>query len=166
MITPKDAQAVLRDGLARASSEDKRVFLKFGAPWCGWCHELDNWMAKPEIAAIFDRDFVTVRVDIDRMTHGKELLTQYRPSEKGGIPWFAIVDSKGQALGTSDGPAGNIGYPFKPEEIEHFMTLITKESRRLDATDRDRLRDSLQDAAKRIEKEIEARRAAASAEKG
>ena len=29
-----------------------RVFLHFGAPWCGWCHRLENWMAKPEVAAI------------------------------------------------------------------------------------------------------------------
>ena len=82
-VTAKDAEIVLRDGLSRASSEDKRVFLKFGAPWCGWCHKLDDWMAQPEIAAILDRDFVTVRVDIDRMTHGKEVLHQFRPSDRG-----------------------------------------------------------------------------------
>ena len=31
------------------------------------------------------------------------------------------------------GPNGNIGYPFKPEEIDHFMSVITKEGRRIDA---------------------------------
>ena len=133
-VPAKDAEAVLRDGLARASSEDKRVFLTFGAPWCGWCHQLADWLAQPEIASILDRDFVIVRIDIDRMTHGKDVLTKFRPSEKGGIPWFAVLDAKGKSLGTSDGPQGNIGYPFKPEEIDHFMTLITKEGRRIDAT--------------------------------
>ena len=96
-VPAKDAQDVLRDGLARASSEDKRVFLAFGAPWCGWCHKLRDWMTQPEIADIFDRDFVVVRVDIDRMKNGKDVLSKFRPSQKGGIPWFAVLDSKGGA---------------------------------------------------------------------
>jgi thiol-disulfide isomerase/thioredoxin len=171
-VTPKDADLVLREGLSRAASEDKRVFLKFGAPWCGWCHELDNWMAKPEIAAILDRDLVTVRIDIDRMTSGKDVLKRYRPEEKGGIPWFTILDSKGTALGNSDGPQGNIGYPFKPEEIAHFMSLVEKDCPRIEQGDRDKLLASLKDEAGRIEQEMqvrrkaaEARRAAAAAEK-
>ena len=130
---PRMPKSLLREGLARASSEDKRVFLTFGAPWCGWCHKLADWMAKPEIASILDRDFVIVKVDIDRMTHGKEVMARVRPKPTGGIPWFAVLDSKGKPLGTSDGPQGNIGYPFKPEEIDHFMALITSQSRRIEA---------------------------------
>ena len=162
-VTAKDAEIVLRDGLSRALSEDKQVFLKFGAPWCGWCHKLDDWMNQPEIASILDRDFVTIRVDIDRMTHGKEVLHQFRPSDKGGIPWFAVLDSKGKSLGTSDGPNGNIGYPFKPEEIDHFMALITKEARRIEPAQQERLRQSLKESADRIEKQMKARQAAPAA---
>jgi thioredoxin-related protein len=159
-VAPKDAETVLRDGLSRASSEDKRVFLTFGAPWCGWCHKLADWMAQPEIAAIFDREFVTVRVDTDRMTHGKEVLNRFRPSGKGGIPWFAVLDAKGKSLGDSDGPKGNIGYPFKPEEIDHFMALITKEGGHIDAPSQERLRQSLKENANLIQKEMDARQPA------
>jgi thioredoxin-related protein len=159
-VAPKNADAVLADGLSRAASEDKRVFLTFGAPWCGWCHKLEDWMAQPEIAAIFDREFVTVRVDIDRMTHGKEVLTRFRPSDKGGIPWFAVLDSKGKSLGDSDGPKGNIGYPFKPEEIDHFMALITKQGGHIDSAGQERLRQSLKENADRIQKQMDERAAA------
>jgi thioredoxin-related protein len=159
-VTPKDAEVLLRDGLSRASSEDQRVFLTFSAPWCGWCHQLSDWMNKSDIAAILDRDFVIVKVDIDRMTHGKDLMGQVRPKADGGIPWFAVLDATGKPVSTSDGPQGNIGYPFKPEEIDHFMALITKEGRRIDAGQRDRLRKSLQESAKQIEKPQKARQAA------
>ena len=151
-VTPKDAELVLRDGLARASSEDKRVFLVFGAPWCGWCHHLSDWMNQPEIAGILDRDFVITKIDIERMTHGKDVMSQVRPKANGGIPWFAILDSKGKPAGTSDGPQGNIGYPFKAEEIDHFITLITKGSRRIDAGQLERLRQSLRESAEQIQK--------------
>ncbi len=162
-VAPKDAEVVLRDGLEKASSDDKRVFLAFGAPWCGWCHRLEDWMDQAEIAAILDRDFVIVRVDIDRMTHGKDVLTRFRPSEKGGVPWFAVLDSKGKSLGDSDGPKGNIGYPFKPEEIDHFMALISREGRRIEPAQQQRLRQSLNESAERIDKQMKARQAAPAA---
>ena len=55
---------------ARASSEDKRVFLSFGAPGAaGATSSRTGWPT--EVASILDRDFVIVKVDIDRMTHGK-----------------------------------------------------------------------------------------------
>src|SRR5262249_37854769 len=39
-VAPKvSASDVFEKGLAKASSEDKLVFLHFGAPWCGWCHK-------------------------------------------------------------------------------------------------------------------------------
>ena len=161
MVTPKDAEVVLREGLASASSLDKRVFLTFGAPWCGWCHQLENWLAQPEIASILDRDFLIVKIDIDRMTHGKELMAQVRTKADGGIPWFAVLDSKGKALGTSHGPQGNIGFPFKPEEIDHFMVVIAGQSRRIEAGQQEQLRQSLKESADRITKQQKARQAVA-----
>jgi hypothetical protein len=104
---------------------------------------------------------VIVRVDIDRMNHGKEILTRFRPSEKGGIPWFAILDARGKSLGDSDGPQGNVGYPFKAEEIDHFMSLIAKECRRIEPAQQDKLRQSLKENAGRIQKQMDERRAAA-----
>ena len=102
-IAPKDAKLVLEEALSRASSDDKRVLLTFGDPWCGWCHKLHDWLAQPEIATILDRDFIVAQVDVNRMTGGKDVMSRYRPDASGGIPWFAILDAKGKPLTTSDG---------------------------------------------------------------
>ncbi len=151
-VAPRDARRVVDDALARASSEDKRVFLTFGAPWCGWCHRLHDWMAQPEVATILDRDLVVAQVDIDRMTGGKDVLKAYRPAEGGGIPWFAILDARGKALATSDGPAGNIGYPAKPDEIGHFLAMLKGQAKHLDADQLDRIRKSLEQNAEKIKR--------------
>ena len=128
---------MLHDALARASSEDKKVFLSFGAPWCGWCHRLENFLARPEIPAIMDRDFVVLKIDIDRMKNGKDVMEKYRSAESasGGIPWVRHPDGKGEKLATSDllpGPVKNIGYPAEPKEIDAFMTLIEGQARRIE----------------------------------
>jgi thioredoxin-related protein len=149
-VPAKDAKRVLEEALSRASSDDKRVLLTFGAPWCGWCHRLHDWMAQPEIATILDRDFVIAQVDIDRMTGGKNLQKRYQPASSGGIPWFAILDVQGKSLVTSDGPRGNIGYPGEPEGIDHFLAMVKGQARRIDAGQLGQLRKSLEQAAERL----------------
>jgi thioredoxin-related protein len=147
---PKNAQRVLDEALSRASSEDKRIFLHFGAPWCGWCHKLDDFLARPEIAAIISRDFLDVKIDVDRMTGGQDVLAKFRPDSSGGIPWFAVLDPKGQVLATSDGPKGNIGYPAEPHEIDHFLSMLRKTTRRIEPRQIDRIESVLKDTAKAI----------------
>jgi thioredoxin-related protein len=151
-VPAKDAKLVLDEALARASSDDKRVFLAFGAPWCGWCHRLHDWMAQPEITGILDRDYVITHIDVDRMTGGKEVQKRYQPATSGGIPWYAILDAQGKALATSDGPGGNIGYPAQPQEIAHFLSMLKGQAHRIDAGQLDQIRKSLEEAAERIKR--------------
>jgi len=147
-VAPRtDARAVLDAALARAAAEDKRVFLHFGAPWCGWCHKLDDFLARPEAAAILGADLIDVKIDIDRMTNGTDVMGVYRKDEAGGIPWFVILDGKGAALVTSDGPKGNIGYPAEPHEIDYFLAMLKKTARRMDAGQLDRIEAMLRKAA-------------------
>jgi thioredoxin-related protein len=162
VVEPRVAKAVLGDALDRASSEDKKVFLSFGAPWCGWCHRLENFLARPEIAAIMERDFVVVKIDNDRMTGGKDVMAKYRPadSQSGGIPWFVILDGRGDKLATSDAldaPNKNIGYPATDKEIAAFMGIIEAQHRRMDEGQIKTLRRELEQAGAKIEAEMKQR---------
>lgn len=94
-----------------------------------------------------------MKVDIDRMTGGKDVLQRVRGSEKGGIPWFAILDAEGKTLSTSDGPKGNVGYPFKPEEIEHFISMLKGTRRRMGEDDVATIEAGLRRIAGKIEAE-------------
>jgi thioredoxin-related protein len=164
VVEPKNAQVLLREALARASSEDKKVFLSFGAPWCGWCHRLENFLARPEISSILDRDFVVLKIDIDRMTLGKDVMKRYRPNESGGIPWYVFLDAKGETLATSDALNGqNIGYPFDPKEIDAFMAMVEAHGRRLEPGQVTQIRKSLEKAAQDIKDEQHRRAAQVSA---
>jgi thioredoxin-related protein len=132
-VAPKVvASKVFEEGLAKASTEDKLVFLHFGAPWCGWCHQLDAFLARDDIAPILGREFIDVKLDLDRMTGAREIFNRYNAGTSGGIPWFVFLDPRGTAIVTSEGPKGNIGYPATPEGIEHFIVMLKKAARKLD----------------------------------
>lgn len=166
VVEPKDAETVLRETLARASSDDKKVFLSFGAPWCGWCHRLEDFLAQPEVAAIVARDFVVQKIDVDRMTHGKDIMRRYRPDESGGIPWFVFLDARGTKLATSDIMNGqNVGYPFEPKEIDAFMGTLETQVKHIEPGQLAQLRKALEGNAQAIKEQQERRKAEAAAKR-
>jgi hypothetical protein len=118
-----DAQGLLADALAQARRENKRVLVEQSANWCSWCHVLARYLDRHR--SLVEKDYVWITVD-PRFTHGEEVIKKLRPKPKGGIPWLVILDSDGKPLITSDGPAGNSGYPGEPKELEHFEKMLRK----------------------------------------
>jgi thiol:disulfide interchange protein len=154
---PQDAEQVFVAALAQARDSDRRVFIHLGAPWCGWCRRLESFLAEPRIAEILAKDYVLLKIDLDRMRDAKPVCARRGLKTDAGLPWLAILAADGKLLATSEAPAtsgstgGNIGYPVKPEEIAHFMQMLEKTQRHLDAAQRDLVRNRLTDRAKELE---------------
>lgn len=81
-------------------------------------------MHQPDVAALLAKDFLLVKIDQDRMVGGKELASQLREGQGGGIPWVALYNGKGEKMATSSGPKGNVGCPVDPHEIRQFMNML------------------------------------------
>lgn len=125
------AQAVLAAGLAEARRTDRLVFLHSGARWCGWCRRLELWLEREDIAPIFSRDFVDVKIDVEEMSGGKELMDSYSGGD-AGVPWLAILDPDGTVVVNSIAPNGrNIGSPQAEWEIEHWNTMMRTAAKRI-----------------------------------
>lgn len=151
------AESVLSDGMKRAKDANKIVFLHFGAPWCHWCHKLEDWMARPEINAILAKDFVDVKIDEDRNVGGKDLENRY-VGEPTGIPWFAFINPQTSELlatsvdptATARNPKGqNIGFPTDEAAIAHFGVMLKKSCNNISAAEIDKLLASLKAANKK-----------------
>ena len=140
---PQEALPLLDAALARAQAEQKLVFVHFSAPWCGWCRQLEGWMASEGVRALLAKAFVDLEIDVDRMVGGRDVLVRYLPSGDGGLPWFAFVDPEGKALADSNGAAGNVGFPAKDEEIAHFGAMLRKSAAKLQEAEIETLLGSL-----------------------
>jgi len=126
-----NADHVYEEALALAVKENRRVFLHFGAPWCGWCHRLEDFLARPMIAKVMTQDYILVKIDLDRMAGAKVIDERIRKGKGRRIPWYAILDAEGKLLINSVGSQGNIGYPVEPTEIAHFIRMINETARNI-----------------------------------
>lgn len=118
------ASDLLSAGLVKAKEEGKSVFLVFGSPGCGWCVKLEKYHRDPEVAQVLGKHLVHVKVDTVKNPGGEELYKKY--GKDRGVPAFTLLDAEAKVLGDSGDGADNIGFPYEPKEIEHYLKVLKK----------------------------------------
>lgn len=142
--TAPTANALLQAAYAKAAKENKKVFVKFSASWCVWCHKMDASIKDPAVSKFFDDHYVFVIMTVDENPEHKNLenagANEIRTKLNGdgtGIPFWVVLDSKGNLLADSyirtatQTPADkgtNIGCPAQPGEVAAFIDVLKKTS--------------------------------------
>ena len=97
-----DAHRDVAAAITKAQAAQRNVVLVFGANWCGDCRALDAQMRKPELAAIIEKNFVVVEVNLGRFDKNLDVAEQYHVPIKQGIPALAVLNSRGALLYAMD----------------------------------------------------------------
>lgn len=100
-----DASRQIAAAITVASQPGKpvrNIVLVFGANWCPDCHALDDNMRKPELAALIEKHFVVVKIDVGRMDKNLDVALKHGVPVKRGIPAMAVLDSRGKLLYAQD----------------------------------------------------------------
>lgn len=140
---------VMEQALAQAGKSKKKVLLIFHASWCGWCKKMEASLNDPDCKKMFDDNYVITTLDVLE-SKGKEnlenpgamdQLKKYK-GEKAGLPFWVILDAKGNVLADSqirpagaglDAPGENTGCPSAPNEVAYFIKVLKATSKLKDA---------------------------------
>lgn len=104
-------------------------------------------MALKDVSPLLTKEFIPLMLDHDRAIGAQDIQKRYTKPQ--GLPWFAFIDGNGQAVITSTGEKGNVGYPWEPHEIAHFKVMLQKAKNRLTDAEIDYLIKTLEDIRKK-----------------
>ena len=139
------SQTVIDQAFTQAGKTHKKVLLLFHASWCGWCKKMEASLNDAECKKMFDDNYVITWLDVleskgkeDLENSGSlEVLKKYK-GEKAGLPFWVILDAKGNLLADSqirpagaglDSPGENTGCPSTPNEVAYFVKVLKTTSR-------------------------------------
>ncbi len=145
-----DANTVLQNAQQKAKQEKKKIFLKFTASWCGWCHKMDAAMKDSSTLKLFTNNYIIAYLDVMEMGDKKNLehkggidIMKNYGGNNQGLPYWVILDEKGKLLANSlikgdgenlDSPKGNnAGCPASDNEIPYFLRVLKSTSKLTDA---------------------------------
>jgi thiol-disulfide isomerase/thioredoxin len=142
------AGTVLNQAYAQAVKENKNIILIFHASWCGWCKKMTASLNDPSCKKMFDDNYVTVYLDVlenkgkENLENpgGMDVLKKYS-AESAGLPFWLILDAKGNTLANSEMPAAgettvnpqdNVGCPTEENEVAYFTKVLKATSKLTD----------------------------------
>jgi len=119
--TTANGQEQIAGALKTAQAENKRVILKFGANWCGWCHKLSGLLkTNAELAQIVKDNYVVVLIDVDK-EHNADTVKKYGNPTRFGLPVLVVLDTDGTPLTTQDTGKLEGGNHHDPAKVKAFL---------------------------------------------
>jgi len=115
-----DARAEVKHAVAETKGY-KRVLVVFGANWCYDCHVLDLAFHRSDLAAVLQKDYELVHVDVGRGDKNQDLMQQYHVPMKRGIPAIAVLDSTGTLLFSQENGEFENARSLAPEDLLQFL---------------------------------------------
>lgn len=120
-----DPNTDLLTAIAKAQKENKRIILDVGGEWCGWCHEMDSFLARNvELNKMRDANFVWIKINFSEENKNEQFLSKY-PQIKG-YPHLFVLEKDGTLLYSKD--TSELEDGVKSYNLKKFTDFINEYS--------------------------------------
>jgi thiol-disulfide isomerase/thioredoxin len=117
------AKPDIENALEEAARDGKRVLVDFGGNWCTDCKVLDINFRRPENAALLDRHYVVVHVNVgDRGIDANfDVAERYGIPLKKGVPALAILEADGRVVHAQRSGEFESMRSMDPKSVTQFL---------------------------------------------
>jgi thioredoxin 1 len=117
------AKADVEGALRQAAKAGKRVIVDFGGNWCTDCKILDINLRKPENAALLEKHFVMVHVNVgDKgISDNFDVAERYGIPLKKGVPALAVLESDGRLVHAQKNGEFESMRTMDPKSVNAFL---------------------------------------------
>ena len=119
----RDAAADIKSALVQARSSHRRVLIEAGGNWCSWCKIMDRYFEDhAELAALRDKNYVTVRVSVESGGPVPAALKAY--PAPAGFPHLYILDENGSLIQSQNTAELESGQSYDYEKFTFFLNAF------------------------------------------
>ncbi len=119
---PREAEAELKVGLAKAGKEHKRVLVIFGGNWCYDCHVLDATFHSKDFAPLVDANYVVVHINIgDEGKDNNDLAARLGVALDKGVPSLGVLEADGKVVYAQKNGEFEATEKIGPRDIRAFL---------------------------------------------
>lgn len=114
------------EALVADRAAGKRILLTFGGNWCADSRSLEKRYRTPELAALLEREFRVLHVDVGTFHRNLDIAERYGNPIDKGIPSVVLLAPDGTLLYTDHGSLSSAGRMSDPELIAFFERLAAE----------------------------------------
>jgi len=119
---PREAEADLKAGLAKAGRERKRVLVVFGGNWCYDCHVLDTTFHSKAFASLVDGNYVVVHINIgDEGKDNGPLAARLGVALDRGVPSLGVLEPNGKVVYAQKNGEFESTVKIGPDDVRAFL---------------------------------------------
>jgi ketosteroid isomerase-like protein len=119
---PREAEAELKAGLAKAAQEHKRVLVVFGGNWCYDCHVLDATFHSKDFAPLVDANYVVVHINVgEEGKDNNDLAARLGVALDKGVPSLGVIEPNGKVVYAQKNGEFEATEKIGPGDIRAFL---------------------------------------------
>ncbi len=119
--SPQESVVELKQAMAKAGREHKRVLVMFGANWCYDCHVLDTTFHSKDFAPLLQQNYVVAHVSIGDEGKDNNDLAQRMGVSVEGVPVLVILDPDGKVVTAQQHHEFTSTTRIGPEDVRAFL---------------------------------------------